>query len=331
MGKGNWIISKVKSDIKIATSKQNFKNKKQAIKSNLKAAFKINSINKEDKSLLRTRYKNKPKSSIMQSTIPLPKIKKTVKKNFNELINNTPRSKPLLTSPSTIKSKKKTPLSLRERMINKLTAARFRYINEKLYLADSKGAYQLFNDDPETFNAYHSGFKQQVTQWPINPVDEIINSLKDSCNNLIIADFGCGEAKIAASLENATVHSFDLIALNDQVTVCNMSRTPLPAASVDVAIFCLSLMGTNLNDFIKEANRILKEGGILKIAEVESRFYDVQQFVKDVQKFGFNAKSQDLSHNLFYFLDFSKRSNINKRKKSKLPQLALKPCLYKKR
>ena len=47
---------------------------------------------------------------------------------------------------------------------------------------------------------------------------------------------------------------------SQQVTVCDMSRTPLDASSVDIAVFCLSLMGTNLRDYVKEANRVLKSG-----------------------------------------------------------------------
>ena len=61
-----------------------------------------------------------------------------------------------------------------------------------------------------------------------------------------------------------------------------MTHTSLEPSSVDIAVFCLSLMGTNLRDYIKEANRVLKDGGVLKIAEVESRF---QEFpVDEVRK-----------------------------------------------
>ncbi len=35
---------------------------------------------------------------------------------------------------------------------------------------------------------------------------------------------------------------------------------PLASASVDVAVFCLSLMGTNMTDFLMEAHRVLKPG-----------------------------------------------------------------------
>ena len=72
--------------------------------------------------------------------------------------------------------------------------------------------------------------------------------MKRNCESLIIADFGCGEARLAHALSSLCkkIHSFDLVALNEEVTVCDFSRTPLENESVDIAVFCLSLMGTNL-------------------------------------------------------------------------------------
>lgn len=78
-------------------------------------------------------------------------------------------------------------------------------------------------------------------------------------SELVVADFGCGDALLARSIPNK-VHSFDLVARSKEVTACNMAHTPLSNAIVDVAVFCLSLMGTNLNGYITEANRVLKEG-----------------------------------------------------------------------
>lgn len=37
-------------------------------------------------------------------------------------------------------------------------------------------------------------------------------------------------------------------------------QVPLADASVGIAVFCLSLMGVNLVDFLAEANRVLKNG-----------------------------------------------------------------------
>jgi len=39
----------------------------------------------------------------------------------------------------------------------------------------------------------------------------------------VVADFGCGDAKIARSVPNI-VHSFDLVALNKHVTACDMAH-----------------------------------------------------------------------------------------------------------
>ena len=72
--------------------------------------------------------------------------------------------------------------------------------------------------------------------------------MKKTTDTLEIADFGCGEARLARALSSSCkkIHSFDLVALNDAVTVCEFSRTPLENQSIDIAVFCLSLMGTNL-------------------------------------------------------------------------------------
>ena len=84
-------------------------------------------------------------------------------------------------------------------------------------------------------------------------------------------------------------------------------------------------------DYLKEANRVLKLGGILKIAEVESRFHgemDIDSFIAFVEKCGFNMKWKDLKKKYFYLMDFKKTSVYRKKK---IPDVSLKPCLYKKR
>ena len=148
----------------------------------------------------------------------------------------------------------------------------------------------------------------------------------------VIADLGCGEARLARSVPNP-VHSLDLVAANDMVTVADIAHTPLGDASVDIVVFCLSLMGTNIKDCIFEAARILKPGGTLKIAELESRFQgedmSVEKFIQSVEKYGFQNSWKDLKKDFFYFVDFKKVSEVKKKKK--LPEITLKACVYKKR
>lgn len=94
---------------------------------------------------------------------------------------------------------------------------------------------------------------------PLSHLDLCMCSVdRAKSGKLVVADFGCGEARLAQALP-CTVHSLDLVALNTHVTACDMAHTPLSDGSVDVAVFCLSLMGTNILDYIREANRVLKE------------------------------------------------------------------------
>jgi len=130
----------------------------------------------------------------------------------------------------------------------------------------------------------------------LNPLDVIINECKAEvgkkiksqkggskveAQKLTVADFGCGEARLSATLSkmfssNVSVYSFDLAKPGGEnaalVTPCDMAKVPLGSMSVDIAVFCLSLMGTNFWDFIQEADRVLKPGGRLLISEVKSRF-----------------------------------------------------------
>lgn len=40
--------------------------------------------------------------------------------------------------------------------------------------------------------------------------------------------------------------------------LCFKIQTPLESSSIDVAVFCLSLMGTNFSSYLQEAHRVLK-------------------------------------------------------------------------
>jgi len=222
-----------------------------------------------------------------------------------------------------------TPVS-KER--KKLAASRFRFLNEQLYTQQGSASASLFRADPSLFASYHAGYQIQARQWPLDPLDLIISDIKHLSGKPVVADFGCGEARLAESLPN-TVHSFDLVAANERVVACDMAKVPLEDSSVDVAVFCLALMGTNVRDFVFEASRVLRVAGSLKIAELESRFQgdgcNLDNFISDVEKFGFKNTKKDLKKDFFYFLDFEKVQDIKKKKK--LPEIALKPCLYKKR
>ncbi|XP_028397881.1 ribosomal RNA-processing protein 8-like [Dendronephthya gigantea] len=219
-------------------------------------------------------------------------------------------------------------VSFKEKLQKKLESGRFRWINEKLYTTNSLSAFKMFKSEPELFDVYHNGFSSQIQKWPVNPVDTMIDWIKERSPQLIIADMGCGEAKISQSVPNK-VFSFDFVAVNSFVTECDMAKVPLADGSVDVVIFCLSLMGTNLNEFLKEAHRILKSNGILKIAEVVSRFESLGSFETTVSCLGFKLLIKDTTNKMFVQFQFKKLSK--KPDKTKTVTVSLKPCLYKRR
>jgi hypothetical protein len=63
------------------------------------------------------------------------------------------------------------------------------------------------------------------------------------------------------------VYSFDHVAINGKVTVCDMKNTGLADDLLDVAVFSLSLLNRNWTDYIIEAKRCLATNGYLLIAE----------------------------------------------------------------
>ena len=217
---------------------------------------------------------------------------------------------------------------LHSKMASKMEGARFRWLNEQLYTTTGTKAREMFEGDPKLFEVYHKGFMIQVSKWPMNPLDLVIEEVKSLPKETVIADFGCGEARLAQSVPH-TVHSFDLLASNSHVTACDMAHTPLEKSSVDVCIFCLSLMGTNIADFIKEARRVLKVAGQLRICDIASRFISVDDFVRDVEVFGFERVCQEAIGKMFVSLKFK---HIKQKKlPTKLPDIQLRPCTYKKR
>ena len=124
----------------------------------------------------------------------------------------------------------------------------------------------------------------------------------------LVVDLGAGEAILAKLVAQdktlcTRVLSYDLLDSSDGwvkgLDIARIGGLPLPgslmAASrgkddcrvVDVAVFCLSLMGTNWVEMIVEASRVTRTGGELLIAEVTSRFNTKAAFVKIVTSLGF--------------------------------------------
>uniref|UniRef100_A0A1I8IBI1 Ribosomal RNA-processing protein 8 n=2 Tax=Macrostomum lignano TaxID=282301 RepID=A0A1I8IBI1_9PLAT len=213
-----------------------------------------------------------------------------------------------------------------------LLASKFRYLNEQLYTLSSADAFEMFKADPEAFKVYHAGYSAQRQRWTEDPIDWVAKQCRLGlpAGSSVLVDFGCGDARLASRLEGhcAKVHSLDLVALNNRVTACDMARCPLGNNIAHGAVFCLSLMNANLSDFLAEASRVLRLNGLLCIVEARSRIERTQRFVNLIERFGFQCQRRREDKYLVYLL-FNK--SRNRKAGEPLPELRLKPCLYKKR
>ncbi|CAH8312158.1 unnamed protein product [Eruca vesicaria subsp. sativa] len=90
-----------------------------------------------------------------------------------------------------------------------------------------------------------SSYQQQMSNWPELPVNSIISWLSSQTSSLVVAVFGCGDARIAKSVKNK-IFSFDLVSKDPSVIACAMSNTRLESISVDVAVFCCFTNGNKL-------------------------------------------------------------------------------------
>ncbi|CAL5021142.1 unnamed protein product [Urochloa decumbens] len=199
-----------------------------------------------------------------------------------------------------------------DQMRARLSAGHFRMLNQTLYTCSGQDAFDYFKENPNYFDVYHAGYQEQMSRWPEQPVNIIINWLKSHNASWTVADFGCGNAAVAKNVDNK-VFSIDLVSDDPSVIACDMAHTPLKTSSVDVAIFCLSLMGTNYPSYLEEANRVLKPSGWLVIAEVRSRLdpnnggADPEKFSKAIIQLGFSLVSKDAKNKMFILFYFRKK------------------------
>lgn len=165
----------------------------------------------------------------------------------------------------------------------------FSRMNNRWYASNSQKTHTRLEANPEEWAHYHTMYQQLRESWEVVPFKEEIRWLEKR-EGLHVADFGCGEALIAAAVgDRHQVASFDHVAINETVHACDIASVPLDDDSVDLAIFCLSLMGANFTDYIREAHRVLRLDGDLHIWEPASYFDDPDAFCADLGRLGFEV------------------------------------------
>lgn len=229
-------------------------------------------------------------------------------------------------------------MSVLEKMKQRLQGGRFRWLNQVLYTTHGQEALDMVLKQPALYEEYHQGFREQTKGWPQKPVHEAISWLKSCPREWIVVDLGCGEAELSQGVVQKVVN-IDLAKSAPDVIVCNMAHVPLGDSSVDAAVFCLSLMGTDYGKFVEEAYRLVKPGGWVWIAEVQSRFINddgesvLGDFITCVKKLGFELKSKETGNSHFLTLRFQKNKKRHDSEGGAEDVLwpSLRACVYKKR
>ena len=210
-------------------------------------------------------------------------------------------------------------MSVAEELEKRLHGGKFRLMNEKMYKKKA-----LTKDEAKR---YHEYYEEQVKRWPSDPKQAIIERINNSNPYARIADLGCGTAEMRKHFKN--VSSFDKHPVDESIQQAELDALPASDGEYDIAVCCLSLMMNYVSRVIRETNRILKIGGEFYLAEVRSRIVNTKTLISNIEKFGYSLKEVDCSNTHFVILVFTKVSEYNSEKR--MPEVKLKPCLYKKR
>jgi hypothetical protein len=164
-------------------------------------------------------------------------------------------------------------------------------MNNRWYASTSESTHARLAANTEEWAHYHTMYRQLRESWPVVPFKEEIRWLSEpEREGWVVGDFGCGEAMIAAAVSGRhQVHSFDHVAVNGSVVACDIAHVPLENGTLDVAIFCLSLMGSNFADYLKEGHRCLRLDGWVHIWEPASYFENVEKFCAQLARLGFDV------------------------------------------
>jgi superfamily II DNA or RNA helicase len=179
----------------------------------------------------------------------------------------------------------------------------------------SNTMHERFQKNKDEFIEYHRQREIAKREWQEDPVDRVAEIISDWSGRFNrIADMGCGMNKLKSVLTNREVQGFDHYSEDSSVIQSDMSNLKgiVSDESYDVAVFCLSLWGTNYDDYFVEAHRILRLDGRMIIVEPETkfgndeRFDSIENFINKVENYGFERKGNYVKRFGFVYFKFER-------------------------
>jgi SAM-dependent methyltransferase len=153
-----------------------------------------------------------------------------------------------------------------ERKCGQFNENKFRDFNRDWSTKYSRNLHEELKKDPSKWHEYHELYREKRKSWEEMPYEYIASFILKR-PDWVVGDFGCGDNLMRKYLKNGSIFSFDHVAIDESVIECDMAKVPLENDFLDVAVYSLSLMGRNFQDYLEEAKRVLKPYGKIFIAE----------------------------------------------------------------
>jgi superfamily II DNA or RNA helicase/SAM-dependent methyltransferase len=191
--------------------------------------------------------------------------------------------------------------------------------HQKVFTMRSDRLGAFFAGDPRRWRAYHET-REQTTTHGYDPLDRVIQEMSALRHRgtKTVADLGSGMGKLARRFKNSKkylIKSLDYVALPDvpESYACDISRCEiLENDSVNIVVLCLALWGTNKEETLRSAYRVLETNGILYLVEPTRRWTETAQapmksLVDLVVSIGFTVVTSEIrSEDQFFMFSFFK-------------------------
>jgi superfamily II DNA or RNA helicase/ubiquinone/menaquinone biosynthesis C-methylase UbiE len=151
---------------------------------------------------------------------------------------------------------------------------------------------QHFKENPSDFAEYHQVRDENMSTYnkqdiPCERIIQELDKIKSKKGGKTVVDMGCGTAKISEYFKDDKRFQFinyDHVAINESVQVCDISHMPLEDDSIDICIMSLALWGSNCEEYIQEAFRVLDSQGTLYIIDSTKRWSEKDELQNIILK-----------------------------------------------
>jgi ribosomal RNA-processing protein 8 len=192
------------------------------------------------------------------------------------------------------------------------TKSEMSILHQKYKTMNSQTLHKHFEDNPDDWGKYHKISEENEETFPDEeiPYKKIIEYLEKIPGKKTkdIADLGCGKARVCEHFSDSKRFKFinmDHVSCSDIVMKQDIKDTGLDDYSIDIVVLSLAMWGSNCNDYITEANRILDENGVLLIIEPTKRWTDEEtggnKLVKLLEDNNFTIKN--INEEKFMFIE----------------------------